>query len=70
MRYKNIHISIDAPVDSGKYEVAKVIKEALENLGANVELRYPEQHKHYEEELGFSETNVFIEMHAPRDLNI
>ena len=70
MRYKNIHVHIDAPAGSGKYEAEKVIKEALEAAGAHVELRYPDKHMHKEEELGFSETTVFIDMHVPKDLNI
>ncbi len=70
MRFKNIHIHIDAPMGSGKYEVARLIKTVLEDKGAAVELRYPDQHKHREEEFGFSETTVFIDMHVPKNLNI
>ncbi len=70
MRFKNIHIHIDAPAGTGRHEVAKVIKDALEAKGAHVELRSSGNHKHHEEEFGFSETTVFIDMHSPKDLNI
>ena len=70
MRFKNIHIHIDAPMGSGKYEVARLIKEVLEEKGAAVELRYPEQHKHREEAFGFSETTVFIDMQVSKSIDI